>query len=76
MRFVDRICFLLAVPVGLLLLVLGAFGAFVGCSANFTLPPVLGVAPALVGWGIVRGAWLGWRSTRHREPRALEHVFE
>lgn len=56
----DKVCAVPAFLLGLGLLVLGAIGLFAGCSANFTLPPVLGVIPSLVGWGVVRCIYLSW----------------
>jgi len=63
----DKVCGALAFVLGLGLLLLGAIGLFAGCSANFTLPPVLGVIPALVGWGIVRPIYLSWNAPGQRE---------
>jgi hypothetical protein len=60
MNAFDKLCAVPAFILGLILLVLGAFGLFAGCRANFTLPPILGVIPALVGWGIVRAVYFGW----------------
>ena len=56
----DKLCAALAFALGLVFLVLGAFGLFIGCRANFTLPPVLGAIPAFVGWGIVRAVYCVW----------------
>ena len=56
----DRFCGAIACLLGVALLVLGGLGLFVGCSANFTLPPVLGVVPAFVGWGIIRAVRVAW----------------
>jgi hypothetical protein len=56
----DKICAAAAFLLGILLLLLGAVGLFTGCKANFTLPPVLGVIPAFVGWGIVRAVYFAW----------------
>lgn len=60
MTIFDKACALAAVLLGLLLLTLGAIGLFAGCSANFSLPPVLGIVPAFVGWGIIRPVYLAW----------------
>ena len=60
MNLFDKCCAVLAFPLGVIFLILGAIGVFAGCSANFTLPPILGVLPALVGWGIVRAIYFGW----------------
>jgi len=55
---------LIAFALGIVLLILGAVGLFVGCSANFTLPPILGALPAFVGWGIVKSVRIAWRMRR------------
>ena len=66
MNVVDKICMALAFPIGLILLILGAIGLFTGCRAHFSLPPVLGLVPGIVGWGIVRAIYLAW----NRNPPA------
>ena len=38
-------------------------GLFMGCKAHFTLPPIAGVLPALVGWGIVKPIVVAWRAS-------------
>jgi len=58
---IDKIFAVPAFLMGVLLLILGAIGLFVGCKAHFTLPPVLGVVPAIVGWGILRSVYLAWK---------------
>lgn len=60
-EYFNKICAALAFAVGIFLLVLGGIGLFVGCGAHFTLPPVLGALPALVGWGITRSIYLVWK---------------
>ena len=62
MNIFDKSCAVFSFVLGGLLLLLGVMGLFVGCNANFTLPPILGVIPAFVGWGIVRSIWVAWRS--------------
>ncbi len=60
MNLFNKVCMVLAFVLGALLLILGALGLVFGCNAHFTLPPIMGVLPAFVGWGIiaaVRGAW-------------------
>ncbi len=59
MNTFDRICAATAFALGV---VLGAFGTFTGCRAHFTLPPVLGVVPAFVGWGILRAIVIAWKA--------------
>jgi len=79
----DKFCAIAAFILGIVFLGLGVFGLFAGCSAHFTLPPVLGVIPAFVGWGMVRPIWVAWSRPRvpqtqyyeqappHREMREL-----
>jgi hypothetical protein len=62
MNAFDKLCAALAFVLGIVFLVLGVIGLFTGCRANFTLPPVLGVIPAIVGWGIVRAVYFAWNS--------------
>jgi hypothetical protein len=63
MNVFDKVCAVLAFPLGVVLLVLGIIGLFVGCNASFVLPPILGVVPAFVGWGIVRPVVVAWKSS-------------
>jgi hypothetical protein len=58
----DRFCAVFAFLLGIVFLVLGVIGLFTGCSANFTLPPILGGIPALVGWGILRAVYFAWNA--------------
>ncbi len=60
----DRFCAVLAAGLGALLLLMGVFGLFAGIRANFSLPPVLGLFPAFVGWGVIRSVMLAWNVTR------------
>lgn len=62
MNTFDRICAASAGVLGVLLLLLGIIGLFAGCKAQFTLPPVLGVLPALVGWGILKAVKVAWNA--------------
>ncbi len=48
----DKICAVVAIPIGVVFMVLGFIGLFAGSSANFTLPPVLGFLPFLLGWAM------------------------
>jgi hypothetical protein len=77
MNAFDKFCAVLAVPLAAALMLLGGLGLFAGCSANFTLPPILGVLPALIGWGILRAVWWGWSAGRSRpEYRFAEYEVE
>jgi hypothetical protein len=60
MNTFDKICAGGAFVLGIVFLVLGALGLFAGSRAQFTLPPVFGVLPAFVGWGILRSVWFAW----------------
>jgi len=72
MNVFDKLCAALAFVLGGLLLILGAIGLFAGCRANFSLPPVFGIIPAFVGWGIVRAVYVAWtRGTRTKVPLAV-----
>jgi len=59
----DKACPGTAFILGIVLLVLGVLGIFLGCSTHFTLPPILGVLPAFVGWGIVKSVKVAWRAS-------------
>ena len=67
----DRFCAGLAFVLGIALGILGLVGLFAGCSAHFTLPPVLGIFPAFVGWGILRAVRVAW--SVEREPESGFH---
>ncbi len=72
----DKLCAVLAFPIGALFIVQGLFGVFFGAQANFELSPGLGVLPFFVGWGIVRSIILAWRGRRQLAGAALQNVFE
>ena len=61
MNLFDKFCAAFSFLLGILLILLGVVGVFEGCHANFSLPPVLGVAPAFIGWGIVRPILIAWK---------------
>jgi hypothetical protein len=63
MNIFDKICIGVAFIMGVILLGLGVLGLFEGCNAHFSLPPLWGVIPAFVGWGIVRSVIVAWKST-------------
>ena len=58
----DKFCAATAFMLGIALLILGIIGFFIGSGAHFTLPPILGCMPALVGWGIVKSVRVAWGS--------------
>jgi len=57
----DKFCACLAIPVGGVFMVLGGIGLFAGASANFTLPPILGVLPFFLGWAMCITLIKFWR---------------
>ncbi|MFI5381761.1 MAG: hypothetical protein ACHRHE_20890 [Tepidisphaerales bacterium] len=61
MGLFTKCCSILAAILAIALLILGFFGLFLSISAHFTLPPIVGVIPALVGWGILRSVWIAFR---------------
>ncbi|MHC4540897.1 MAG: hypothetical protein ACYTEK_24865 [Planctomycetota bacterium] len=69
----DKVCAVLAIPIGIVFMILGAVGLFVGANAHFTLPPILGGLPFFLGWGMSIPLIRYWRiSNRHctgRNPR-------
>ena len=60
----DKICAVPAFGLGAVLLALGVIGLFTGCKAHFALPPILGVLPALAGWGIIKPIIVAWKNPR------------
>lgn len=67
MNTFDRICAAVAFVMGAVFMLLGVIGLFTGCRAHFALPPILGVAPAFIGWGIVRAVMVAWRTPSNGE---------
>lgn len=73
MNIFDKICASLAFVLAAVLIVLGVLGLFTGCNANFSLPPVLGVIPAFIGWGIVKPIIVAWKKpTVKPEPNTTQ----
>ena len=62
----DKVCACLAIPIGFLFMAIGVFGLFFGASAEFTLPPVLGALPFLLGWAMSVTLIRYWRRDRGR----------
>ncbi|MCX6375597.1 MAG: hypothetical protein NTU88_06115 [Armatimonadetes bacterium] len=48
----DKVCAALSIGVGVVFMGLGVIGLFIGASAHFTLPPILGALPFFLGWGM------------------------
>ena len=70
----DKFCAATALLLGIALLILGVLGLFVGCKAYFTLPPILGVLPAIVGWGVIRAVMVAWNVPRSRPPSTQDYL--
>lgn len=66
----DRFCAVLAGGLGAILMLMGLFGLFAGIKAHFSLPPVLGLLPAFVGWGVIRSIMLAWNVSQDSLPDA------
>ena len=66
----DKICAVFAILLGGLFMILGELGVFTGCKAHFTLPPVMGILPVFVGWGIVKSIIVAWKNSSSDRPVA------
>ena len=64
MNAFDKACAVFAFALGVVFLLGGSFGLFIGFRAWVALPPVVGLLPAFAGWGIVRAVYLAWRVKR------------
>ena len=47
----------------------GGLGVFAGCKAHFTLPPILGVIPVFVGWGIIKPILVAWKKPERQSQQ-------
>jgi hypothetical protein len=57
----DKICATLSILIGVVFMILGVIGLFVGSKAYFTLPPILGGLPFFLGWGMCVPLVKYWR---------------
>ena len=76
----DKICAVLAALLAVVFLICGAFGLFLGLRLSVELPPVLGVLPALAGWGIYRMFRIAWQSDRvarrwPARPKPIPNIY-
>ena len=76
MNIFDKICACMAFVLGVVLIILGVMGAFVGCNANFSLPPILGAVPAIIGWGVVKPIIVAWNKSSPQKPSVSPKVPE
>ena len=76
MNLFDKICAAFAFIFGILFLILGCLGLFMGASANFTLPPVLGFFQRLsVGESCGQFIWPGTARDLTPLPRTMNDSF-
>ncbi|UCF13954.1 MAG: hypothetical protein JSU94_09570 [Phycisphaerales bacterium] len=62
----DKACAVLAIPIGVIFMVLGAIGLFTGAKAHFALPPILGGLPFFLGWAMSIPLIRYWRISNKR----------
>jgi len=66
----DKVCAVFAIPIGIVFMVIGVVGLFIGSKAHFSLPPILGGLPFFLGWGMSIPLIRYWRiSNRRRQMR-------
>lgn len=70
----DRLCVIVAFPVGIGFLFVGLPGCFMGANLNLTLPPVLGGLVFLAGWGILKAIIVAWQVTREDEEQIRKRI--
>lgn len=75
MNIFDKICACMAFVLGIVLIILGIMGAFLGCNANFLLPPIYGAIPAIIGWGVVKPIIVAWKKPSFDQPPAPTNAF-
>jgi hypothetical protein len=63
----DKICSVLAIPFGVVFMLLGISGLFLGFRFQCKLPPVYGVLPFFVGWAMCVTLIRFWRITSKLE---------
>ncbi len=68
MNIFDKMCAVPAILLGVVFMFLGALGLFKGCNAHFALPPVLGVVPFFVGWGMCVSLVKSWNINSQKAP--------
>lgn len=60
----DKVCAVLSIGVGGILMAVGAIGLFTGGEINLRLPPVLGGLPFLLGWSMCVLVIRYWRLSK------------
>jgi hypothetical protein len=64
MNAFDKFCAIFSFLIGLIFILFGVLGAFAGVRLWITLPPILGIFPAIVGWGTVRAIYFAWNAPK------------
>ena len=72
MNLFDKICAVIAIPIGIIMMMLGVVGLFVGSNAHFTLPPVLGGLPFFMGWAMSITLIRFWSATNKQNQGEQE----
>ena len=74
MSVFDKICAALSIVVGAIFMILGGIGLFTGAKAHFTLPPVLGILPFFLGWGMCVPLIKYWKMSSGQHSLSGEDV--
>ena len=70
MTIFDKMCAVLSIGIGVVFMFLGVIGLFIGASAHFTLPPVLGGLPFFLGWGMCIPLIKFWKMSGKNNSKA------
>jgi hypothetical protein len=65
----DKVCAVLSIGGGGILMVVGVIGLFTGGSIRLSLPPVLGGLPFLLGWSMCVLIVRYWRLSKESDSR-------
>ncbi len=78
MSVLDKLCSIIAIPIGAVFMVLGIFGLFAGAKATFTLPPILGALPFFLGWAMCITLIKYWIATNRmaQENQPYDEYFD
>ncbi|QQE09917.1 hypothetical protein JD969_10325 [Planctomycetota bacterium] len=70
----DKLCIVIAIPLGAILMILGALGLILGCNAHFTLPPLLGVIPFFPGFAMCVCLIKYWKLTNELQNKIAKQT--
>ena len=74
MTVFDKICAVLSIPIGVAFMILGGVGLFTGAKAHFTLPPIIGVLPFFLGWGMCVPLIKYWKMSSNQDRSSGDEV--